>query len=85
MWLSAPDAEPGMTQTGEMGFYQEQILPRGCHIDRPIGRLVTDAGLELTRLDNYYLNGPRAFGYMFDGVAVKPAGPALDAGMAGEE
>jgi hypothetical protein len=36
---------------------------------------VTDAGLELTRLDNYYLKGPRAFGYMFDGVATKPAGP----------
>src|SRR5689334_17190844 len=50
----------------------------GCHINRPIGRLVTDAGLELTRLDTYYLKGPRAFGYMFDGVAIKPAGPALD-------
>ena len=46
----------------------------GCHINRPIGRLVADAGLELTRLDNYYLKGPRAFGYMFDGVATKPGG-----------
>jgi hypothetical protein len=35
---------------------------------------VADAGLELTRLDNYYLKGPRAFGYMFDGVAAKPGG-----------
>ena len=47
---------------------------RCCHINRPIGRLVADAGLELTRLDNYYLKGPRAFGYMFDGVAGKPGG-----------
>lgn len=46
----------------------------GCHIDRPIDRLVVDAGLELTRLDNYYLKGPRAFGDMFDGVATKPGG-----------
>ena len=35
---------------------------------------MADAGLELTRLDNYYLKGPRAFGYMFDGVAAKPGG-----------
>jgi len=46
----------------------------GCHIDRPIDRLVAGAGLELTRMDNYYLKGPRAFGYMFDGVAAKPSG-----------
>jgi len=35
---------------------------------------VVDAGLELARLDNYYLKGPRAFGYMFDGVATKSGG-----------
>ncbi len=46
----------------------------GGRINRPVGRLVAGAGLELTRLDNYYLKGPRAFGYMFDGVATKPAG-----------
>ena len=46
----------------------------GCHINRPIGRLVADAGLELTRLDNYYLQRPRAFGYTFDGVATNPGG-----------
>jgi hypothetical protein len=68
-----------------MGFYEEQILPRVTDRvlrgqeaarlrARPIGRLVADAGLELTRLDNFYLKGPRAFGYMFDGVATKPGG-----------
>jgi hypothetical protein len=35
---------------------------------------VAGAGLELTRLDNYYLKGPRALGYMPGGVAAKPAG-----------
>ena len=39
--------------------------------DRAAG---ADVGLELTRLDNYYLKGPCAFGYMFDGVAAKPGG-----------
>jgi hypothetical protein len=29
---------------------------------------VLDAGLELTRLDSYYLKGPRVFGHLFDSV-----------------
>ena len=47
----------------------------GCRINRSIGGLVAGAaGLELSRLDNYYFGGPRAFGYMFDGGAAKPGG-----------
>jgi hypothetical protein len=42
---------------------------------------VAGAGLELSRLDNYYLKGPRAFGYMFDGVAAKPGGQWRPAGQ----
>ena len=30
------------------------------------------AGLELTRLDTYYMKGPRALGYTFEGVAIRP-------------
>ena len=26
---------------------------------------------ELIRMENYYAKGPRAFGYMFEGVATK--------------
>ena len=46
----------------------------GCCINRPIGRLAAGAGLELSRPDNYYFGGPRAFGYMVDGGAAKPGG-----------
>jgi len=35
-------------------------------------QLVAVAGLELTRLDTYYMQGPRALGYTFEGVAVRP-------------
>jgi hypothetical protein len=35
----------------------------------------------VTRLDNYYLKGPRAFGYMFDGVEAKPGGQERAAGQ----
>ena len=44
----------------------------GCHLDRRIDRLVVAAGLELTQLDTYYMKGPRALGYTFEGVAIRP-------------
>jgi len=72
--------EHGLSPDEAVARWQHRLTPLqrrvfgGCHIDRPIGRLVADAGLELTRLDNYYVKGPRAFGYMFDGVAIKPGG-----------
>ena len=34
--------------------------------------MVAAAGLELTRLDTYYMRGPRALGYTFEGSAVRP-------------
>jgi hypothetical protein len=43
----------------------------GCRLDRRIDQLVAAAGLELTRLDTYYMQGPRALGYTFEGVAVR--------------
>jgi ubiquinone/menaquinone biosynthesis C-methylase UbiE len=55
--------------------WQDRLTPfqrrvaGGCHLNRPIDQLVRNSGLELVRLDNYYVKGPRAFGYMFEGVA----------------
>ena len=72
--------EHGLSPQETVARWQHRLTPLqrrifgGCHIDRPIDRLVARAGLELTRLDNYYLRGPHAFGYMFDGVATKPRG-----------
>jgi len=44
----------------------------GCHLNRRIDQLVAAAGLELTRMDTYYMKGPRALGFTFEGVAVRP-------------
>ncbi|HEY4464424.1 MAG TPA: class I SAM-dependent methyltransferase [Streptosporangiaceae bacterium] len=44
----------------------------GCHINRPIDRLVAGAGLDVTQMQTYYLPGPHALGHMFEGVAAKP-------------
>ena len=45
----------------------------GCHLNRPIDRLVAGAGFELTKLSTYYNRGPRTDSYTFEGVATKPA------------
>ncbi len=36
-----------------------------------LDQLVVESGLEVNQLDNYYVKGPKAFGYMFEGVATK--------------
>ncbi len=49
----------------------QQKIAGGCHLNRPIERLITDSGLRIATLDNYYLKGPKMFGCMYEGVAVK--------------
>jgi ubiquinone/menaquinone biosynthesis C-methylase UbiE len=45
----------------------------GCHLDRPIADLVTDAGFEIQQLDRYYEEGsPKVLGAHYLGVARSP-------------
>lgn len=39
--------------------------------NRPIDELIAGTGLDVARLDNYYMRGPKVFGYMFEGFATK--------------
>jgi ubiquinone/menaquinone biosynthesis C-methylase UbiE len=70
--------EHGLSPDEKVARRQNRLTPLqrhvfgGCHLNRPIGQLVASAGLELTQLENYYLNGPHALGYTFEGVAAKP-------------
>jgi SAM-dependent methyltransferase len=70
--------EHGRSPDCKVAGWQDRLTPfqrrvaGGCHLNRPIDQLVRNAGLELIRLENYYANGPRPFGYMFEGVATKP-------------
>jgi ubiquinone/menaquinone biosynthesis C-methylase UbiE len=67
--------EHGRSPDRTVANWQDRLTPLqrrvagGCHLNRPIDQLVRNSGLELVRLDNYYARGPRAFGYMFEGVA----------------
>lgn len=69
--------EHGRSPDGRVAAWQDRLTPLqrrvggGCHLNRPIDRLVAGSGLELTRMENYYVQGPKAFGYMFEGRAVK--------------
>lgn len=47
-------------------------LAGGCHLTRDIAGMITDAGFAIEHLDTYYFEGePKAFGYTFEGRAVK--------------
>ncbi|HKB31086.1 MAG TPA: class I SAM-dependent methyltransferase [Streptosporangiaceae bacterium] len=70
--------EHGHSPDDTVARWQDRLTPLqrrvagGCHLGRPIDRLVAGAGFELTRLDTFYMKGPRTFGYTFEGVAARP-------------
>jgi ubiquinone/menaquinone biosynthesis C-methylase UbiE len=48
----------------------QNIIGRGCHINRPIDRLIKDAGLEILELDRFVMpKAPRMLGEMYRGAA----------------
>lgn len=70
-------AEHGRAPDPRVRRWQDRLTPLqrrlagGCHLNRPIADLVAASGLTLAHLENYYLSGPRPFGYLFEGTAVK--------------
>ena len=46
-------------------------LGGGCHLNRPILDLLRASGLEVTKIENYYVKGPKVVGYMYEGLAEK--------------
>jgi ubiquinone/menaquinone biosynthesis C-methylase UbiE len=69
--------EHGLSPEPAVARWQDRLTPLQrrlagkCQLNRPIDELVARSGLELTRMDNYYLPGPRPLGYMFEGAATK--------------
>jgi ubiquinone/menaquinone biosynthesis C-methylase UbiE len=46
-------------------------LGGGCHLNRPILDLLRASGLEVTKIENYSIKGPKVVGYMYEGSAEK--------------
>jgi ubiquinone/menaquinone biosynthesis C-methylase UbiE len=71
--------EHGRSPDPKVALWQARLNPLqqrvagGCHLNRPIDALISGSGLQVTQLENYYLEGPKTLGYTFEGRAVKPA------------
>jgi len=71
-------AEHGLSPDPNVATWQHRIEPfqkwwaGGCHLTRPVDRLVETAGFDLTRVDNFYAKGPKSTSYMYEGLAIKP-------------
>jgi SAM-dependent methyltransferase len=69
--------EHGLSPDAAVARWQGRLTPLqrrvagGCHLNRPIDALIADSGLQLTRLDTYYLRGLKSLNYTFEGVAAK--------------
>jgi hypothetical protein len=55
-----------------VGEWQERPTPfqrrwaGGCHLNRPIDRFIEQAALTVSRMDKFYMKGPKPMGYMFE-------------------
>jgi ubiquinone/menaquinone biosynthesis C-methylase UbiE len=61
--------DPGVARWQDRLTPVQRRLAGGCHLNRRIDELVAQSGLRLTRMTTYYIRGPRALGYTFEGVA----------------
>ncbi|NWG28126.1 MAG: class I SAM-dependent methyltransferase [Ignavibacteriaceae bacterium] len=51
----------------------QNIWADGCNLNRDIKKLITNSGLKIIDLKNYYMKrDPKIVGYMYEGIAVKP-------------
>jgi ubiquinone/menaquinone biosynthesis C-methylase UbiE len=67
--------EHGLSPDPKVAAWQHRLTPiqrricGGCHFDRPIDQLITQAGFRIVTLENYYLAGPKTPSYLYQGVA----------------
>jgi SAM-dependent methyltransferase len=70
--------EHGLCPEPKVARWQHRLTPiqrrlaGGCHFDRPIDDLVSASGLEITKLRNTALKGPKTPGYLYVGTARTP-------------
>jgi len=71
-------AEHGLAPDSNTAKWQNRINPfwkrvgGGCNLNRPIDKMIIEAGFEIIQLEKYYLDSvPRIAGFHYRGIAVK--------------
>ena len=68
-------AEHGRSTDRSVVRWQDRLTPLwkriggGCHLNRPIGTLIEDAGFRIEQIQTGYMKGPRPMTFMYEGVA----------------
>ncbi|HVR97444.1 MAG TPA: class I SAM-dependent methyltransferase [Thermoanaerobaculia bacterium] len=69
--------EHGRSDEPHVARWQDRLTPLqkrlagGCHINRPIGRLIEDAGFALEDMKTYYARRPKTVFFFYHGTAEK--------------
>ncbi len=67
--------EHGRAPSPDTARWQDRVDPfwtrfaDGCHMNRPIDRLIEDAGFKFSRVDRFRARGPGLLAHMYRGVA----------------
>ncbi len=61
--------EPGVRRWQARLNPLQRCLGGGCHLDRPMDRLITDAGFAFAQLRTGYMRGPKFASFLYAGTA----------------
>jgi len=67
--------EHGLSPEVKVQRWQDRLTPLwkhiggGCHLNRPIRRLIEDAGFRIEHLETGYMKGPKPMTFMYEGSA----------------
>ncbi len=68
--------EHGRSGDLDVARWQDRLTPfhrlysGGCHLNRKIDAIIQEAGFQLERMENVYMEGPRIGSYLYKGLAV---------------
>jgi SAM-dependent methyltransferase len=70
-------AEHGRSPEPKVALWQDRLNPLqrllagGCNLNRPVDKLIEEAGFTMARLENFYAKGWKLLNYTYLGVATK--------------
>lgn len=67
--------EHGRAPEAHVRWWQDRLTPAweklsgGCHLNRDMGELISEAGFQFERLEKGYMRGPKPMTFMYEGSA----------------